>query len=84
MAPSCRPPPPTGANHDGAGDLPVEHIVQFGCMIHDLIHRQKGKVDGHQLCHGPEASDGCTGGRAHNDTFCDRGVAHALLTKLVQ
>ncbi len=58
--------------------------MQLGDVVDDLVHRQKGEVDRHHLGHGPQPRDGRAGRRADDDTFGDRGIAHALLAELVE
>jgi hypothetical protein len=53
--------PPTaagGSNDHRDSKLPAKHIAQFGCLVNDMIHGGKGKVDRHQLCHRAQACHG--------------------------
>jgi hypothetical protein len=40
--------------------------MKFGALVHNVIHRREGKVDGHQLSHRSQTSDGRANGSTNN------------------
>jgi hypothetical protein len=78
------PPAPGHANHHRHPHLAAEHVRDRGGVVDDLVHRQQGEVDGHDLDDRPQPSHGRADAHPDDRVLRDRGVAHPFLPELVE
>ncbi len=65
-------------------DLAAEHVVDVGGRVDDLVEREQGEVDRHQLDHRAQADHGRAHAHADDGVLGDRRVAHAPLAELLE
>src|SRR5215472_13451070 len=74
MAPALR-----GTNHQRHLGLAAEHVVDFGRVVDDLIHREQAEIYGHQLDYRLESAHRGANPCAHYREFRNRSVPHPFL-----
>ena len=70
--------------HHGNPDLPATHVEQLGGAIDDLIQRQDGEVEGHELDDGPEAEHGRAHSEPRETELADGGVHDPLVSEALE
>src|SRR5207249_1256611 len=70
-------------NDQGHLSLAAEHVMNFCCVVDDLVHRHQSKIDRHHFCNGPQSTHRCTHGRPDNGTFSDWRVFYPPITELL-
>src|SRR5689334_20132369 len=64
-------------------ELAAGHVPHLGRMIDQLAHRQRRKVDEHDLDDRPLARDGGAGRHSHDAVFADRRIDDAAVPETV-
>ena len=72
------------AEHRGHSDLAVRHVAHLGGRVHQLVHREQGKVPGHELDDRPEPDHGGADADAGEPQLGDRRIHHPHRAELVE
>ena len=64
-------------------DLPAEHVAHLGGVVEQLVHADADEIDEHQLGDGAHTGGSGADGGAHEGSFGERGVQHALVAELL-
>ena len=71
-------------HHDRDLHLSAEHVVDVRCRVDDLVHREQGEVDGHDLDDRPKPRHRCSDPHADDRVLGDGRVADTLLAELLE
>ena len=63
-------------------ELPTGHIVDLGCLVHDLVHRQRDEIAEHDIDDGTHARHSSTHAHASDAGFRNRRINDTRGTKL--